>query len=284
MPGTCGRTTGQIGMQVIRRQEHQRNKNQQKSDPEIGIIVSASARPLTEVGSQALAGECFNYSTLQDEVASNLRLQAVRIKERIGKATQDLIDIGRDLQAARQHLERGQFITWVEAEVGIPARSAQNYMAMARLADDQGETVSLLSPRAVQRLAAKSAPSEVVQEVLARARSGDVLPEGTVSKLISHAKLQKRETERRAALDAKRRKEPKKKREAREERERRWQEEQQQRKLQENEAVETLIEALGVDGVALVVKVFSDTWNFSNLVDALREKISASSHDGRPQA
>ena len=120
----------------------------------------------------------FDYSAIDADLAFNLRRQANRIRTRIGKATQDLIDIGRDLLAAKKHLiGRGDFIKWVEAEVGIARRTAQAYMAIAKLADDKGAAIALLPPTTVHRLASKSAPPKVVSEIVAKAQSGDVLPD-----------------------------------------------------------------------------------------------------------
>jgi hypothetical protein len=73
------------------------------------------------------------------------------------------------------------FIKWVESEVGIVRRSAQAYMALAKLADDNGAAIALLPPTTAHRLAAKSAPPDVVSEVVAKALSGEVLPDRTVA-------------------------------------------------------------------------------------------------------
>ena len=138
----------------------------------------------------------FDYSAFDAETASNLRAQANRIRKRIGKATQDLIDIGRDLLAAKKYLlDHGEFIKWVESEVGIVRRTAQAYMAIAKLAEEKGAAIALLPPTTAHRLAAKSTPSEVVSEVVAKALSGDVLPDRRVSEMILEAKSQNRRTE-----------------------------------------------------------------------------------------
>jgi hypothetical protein len=218
----------------------------------------------------------FDYSVLDVDIASNLREQANRIRTRIGKATQDLIDIGRDLLAAKKHLlDHGEFIKWVESEVGIARRTAQAYMAIAKLADDKGAAIALLPPTTVHRLAAKSAPPEVVSEVVAKARSGDVLPDRTVFEMISEAKAQKRQTEQvgrlcgieqsndnsegqkhtRTHIDLARVKREKK----------------------TSEAADMLFKTLSPDGVALVIKVFSEEeWPW-DLLSALRQRVGGPS-------
>jgi Protein of unknown function (DUF3102) len=218
----------------------------------------------------------FDYSVLDVDIASNLREQANRIRTRIGKATQDLIDIGRDLLAAKKHLlDHGEFIKWVESEVGIARRTAQAYMAIAKLADDKGAAIALLPPTTVHRLAAKSAPPEVVSEVVAKAKSGDVLPDRTVFEMISEAKAQKRQTEQvnrlcgieqsndnsegekhaRTHIDLARVKREKK----------------------TSEAADMLFKSLTADGVALVIKVFSEEeWPW-DLLSALRQRVGGPS-------
>lgn len=208
----------------------------------------------------------FDYSAIDADIASNLRKQASRIKKRIGKATQDLIDIGRDLLAAKEHLvDHGDFVKWVEAEVGIVRRTAQAYMAIAKLAVDKGAAVALLPPTTAHRLAAKSAPPEVVSEVVAKAQSGDVISDRIVFKMILDAKSQKKHPEQRE--------------QARQQKERGRQT--QERKT--SEAAELLLGTLSADGVALVVKVFSEEESPWDLLSVLSRRIGiavkGSAHD-----
>jgi Protein of unknown function (DUF3102) len=198
----------------------------------------------------------FDYSSIDADIASNLRKQASRIKTRIGKATQDLIDIGRDLLAAKEHLvDHGDFIKWIEAEVGIVRRTAQAYMAIAKLADDKGAAIALLPPTTAHRLAAKSAPPEVVSEVVAKAQSGDVIPDRIVFKMILEAKSQKKHPEQRE--HARQRKERGR----------------QNRERKTSEAAELLLGTLSADGVALVVKVFSEEESPWDLLSVLGRRI-----------
>jgi hypothetical protein len=215
----------------------------------------------------------FDYSAIDADLASNLRQQADRIRTRIGKATQDLIDIGRDLLAAKKHLiGHGDFIKWVEAEVGIARRTAQAYMAIAKLADDKGAAIALLPPTTVHRLASKSAPPEVVSEVLAKAQSGDVLPDRMVSEMILKAKFQRKKTARREENGLRQSKQSKMESEAKEQaRSTEQMDPNWERKT--SEAAEALLKALGYDGVVLIVKTFSEEeWPW-DLISALRRRI-----------
>jgi Protein of unknown function (DUF3102) len=222
----------------------------------------------------AVIPTAFDYSVIDADLASNLRRQATRIRTRIGKATQDLIDIGRDLLAAKKHLiDHGDFIKWVEAEVGIARRTAQAYMAIAKLADDKGAAVALLPPTTVHRLASKSAPPEVVNEVVAKAQSGDVLPDRTVSEMIHEAKFQRKKTAHHEGNGIHQSKQSRIDTEAKEQSRQRIEQARPNQDKRTSEAAETLLKALGTDGVVLVLKMFSEEeWPW-DLISALRRRI-----------
>ena len=215
----------------------------------------------------------FDYSAFDADTASNLRAQANRIRKRIGKATQDLIDIGRDLLSAKKNLiDHGAFIKWVESEVGIVSRTAQAYMALAKFADDNGAAIALLPPTTAHRLAAKSAPREIVSKVVAKALTGEVLPDRAVAEMILAAKSQKERTQLPEVNGFSRFKHYRKYCELQEAQEEAGLARQNQEK-KTSEAAEVLLKSLGADGVALVIKVFAEEeWPWG-LLSELRKKI-----------
>lgn len=214
----------------------------------------------------------FDYSAVDADTASNLRAQANRIRTRIGKATQDLIDIGRDLLSAKKNLlDHGAFIKWVESEVGIVRRTAQAYMALAKLADHNGAAIALLPPTTAHRLAGKSVPPEIVSEVVAKTLSGEVLPDRIVAEMISEAKPPKQLTELPEGNGFSRLKHYQKYREL--ENAHRQAVALQNREKKTSEAAEMLVSSLGADGVALVIKAFAEEeWPWG-LLSELRKRI-----------
>jgi hypothetical protein len=225
----------------------------------------------------------FDYSAIDADLAFNLRRQANRIRTRIGKATQDLIDIGRDLLAAKKHLiGRGDFIKWVDAEVGIARRTAQAYMAIAKLADDKGAAIALLPPTTVRRLASKSAPPEVVSEIVAKAQSGDVLPDRMVSEMILEAKFERKKTARHEGNGLPQSKQSIES-EAKEQARPKAEQAHPNREKKTSEAVEALLIALGYDGVGLVVKMFSEQESPWDLISALRRQRHPHRLEGVPR-
>ena len=139
------------------------------------------------------AASHFDYCGISPSLVPKLQAQAKLIKNLIAKTTEGLIEIGRNLVAVKQQLDHGQFMDWVEIEVGIVKRTAQSYMAIARLADAKGATVALLPPTTAHRLAAISAPVEVVDHVLDRAVNGVIVPDGEVEEMFRNARNQRKQ-------------------------------------------------------------------------------------------
>jgi hypothetical protein len=224
----------------------------------------------------------FNYNTVDADTAAMLRLRAERIKTRIKKTTEDIIQIGKDLLAVKQQrLDHGQFRAWVETEVGINPRSAQMYMAAARLFE-KNEIISRLLPTTVYRLASPSTPPEIVEAVTTKAASGEVVPDIMVKKMIEEAKYKireeqanKRKAERRSRLS-------KKKRQELERREQVGREAEERRREELVQAVVALIGTIGIDGAKLLCAI-SETVSLYGLIEALKAKIENPSEE-RPAA
>jgi hypothetical protein len=138
----------------------------------------------------------FNYEHLAPDIAEGLRTDAARLRHLITKTTAAMIEIGRDLISIKARLEHGQFADWVVREIGIGIRTAQGYMAISKLAEGKNEIISLLPPSTVRMLAARSAPPEVVEQVIARAGTGDIVPDTVVKDLISEKRADLRHQDR----------------------------------------------------------------------------------------
>ena len=99
---------------------------------------------------------------------NTLCLPLPEIADRIRHALHNnVIEIGDLLLQAKAQLEHGEFQNWAKRELGIKPRSAQNYMNAAAFVKDKSETVALLPPATLYKIAAPSAPPEIVEKVLA---------------------------------------------------------------------------------------------------------------------
>ena len=151
----------------------------------MSTAVISSARPARV---HKLAATQFDYNTVPASIRSDLQAQAKLIRKLIAKTTADLIDLGRHLIAAKQRIGHGLFIPWVGGEIGISGRTAQRYMAIAQLAEAKNDSVSLLPPTILHRLAAPSAPLEVVNYVIGQANDGVIVQDSVVAMMIADAR------------------------------------------------------------------------------------------------
>lgn len=119
---------------------------------------------------QAKDGLEFDYRPLPSSVTKFLRGQATRIRQYGSKS---IVQIGKDLAGAKHYLSHGEFLRWVEREVGLPARTAQAYMRVAHWASSKGAIVALLPPTALYALSSPGVPTEIIEDVLKRAERGE---------------------------------------------------------------------------------------------------------------
>ena len=68
----------------------------------------------------------FNYDLLETKVAEQVRTSADRIRERVKKTVEDLIEVGNDLLGVEEALGHGQFLPWLKAEFGWSERTARD--------------------------------------------------------------------------------------------------------------------------------------------------------------
>jgi Protein of unknown function (DUF3102) len=194
----------------------------------------------------------FDYGSIEPDLAIDLKSRADRIRARIRKTTENMIAIGRELAETKEKLEHGLFVRWVELELGLAARTAQSFMAAAKLYE-KSAVVALLPSTTVQRLAAKSAPPAIVEQVVAKAAAGEIVPDAKVKELIDEERKDRRCAELEALRQQRRVRKPTKK-ELEAEQFRQKQKEKRERHEQErtDEAVTKLVERFGIEAVAAI--------------------------------
>lgn len=114
----------------------------------------------------------FNYAALPAEKAASARAAAERIKVRMTRAAQDIIEVGRDLADQKRALGHGNFLPWIESEFAMSEWTARNFMNVHEKFGKSG-IIPDLNPTALYALAAPSTPEPVRTEVLERAANGE---------------------------------------------------------------------------------------------------------------
>jgi hypothetical protein len=126
----------------------------------------------------------FCYDGIVPVEVAVLRAQADRIRKLERSITASAIEIGRELVSIKSRLQHGQFGPWVKSECGFDIRSAERYIALARAVEDdepKATALSLLPLTLAHELVSKSAPPELVDEVLDCAAKGEAIEAADVA-------------------------------------------------------------------------------------------------------
>lgn len=127
------------------------------------------------------------------QVEDRLEQIANRIRSRLSRCAQDVMDTGADLIEAKGQVGHGGWLAWIEEEFGWGERSARNFMAVAEQFKSANFADLNFSPSALYALAAPSVPEEARQEALDVAESGDEVTHAVAQEIIErHALPQKR--------------------------------------------------------------------------------------------
>jgi hypothetical protein len=134
----------------------------------------------------------FNYDLLETKVAEQVRSSADRIRERVKKTVEDIIEVGNDLLAVKEALEHGQFGPWLKAEFGWGERTAQNFMSVAERFKTAKIADLPIQPSAAYFLAAPSVPDEARQVAVEKAEAGEEIIVATAREIVAEAKKKRR--------------------------------------------------------------------------------------------
>lgn len=230
----------------------------------------------TEVEEPATPGEFrFSYESLPADRAEMIRKVTARLRTRASRRMQDLIENGRDLAGVKEILDHGQFESWLGAEFGMTARTAQKYMLAAEWMAGKPELGSGLTPSIVYLLSAKSTPKKIAAQVIGKIKDGERVKPQVVRGLIADARYEDRQADKKAQQKVKR---TKRYRERQEEERRKDLE----RRARQDEAaqvtamkvVEILTTKLTDGELTQVMAVFGGGWDVQKKVaDALKKAV-----------
>jgi hypothetical protein len=135
----------------------------------------------------------FNYELLETEVAEQARSSADRIRQKVKKTLEAIIEVGQDLVTVKEALPHGQFGPWLKAEFGWGERMAQNFMSVAGAFGTKTEIIADLAiqPTAAYLLAAPSAPDEARQAALERAEGGEQITSAVAKEILAETRKQR---------------------------------------------------------------------------------------------
>jgi hypothetical protein len=118
----------------------------------------------------------FDYDILTIEQQAVIRQKTDEIRERLQRSAQDIWEVGQRLADVRSHLKYGQFEAWLKAEFGWSRRTAYNFINVYETFCDRANLSQVnIATSALYLLASPSIPSEVRQQYLEQAQSGQRL-------------------------------------------------------------------------------------------------------------
>ena len=131
-----------------------------------------SGSPLVIEGSARLVPS-FDYSTLADAKAVQVKAAAERIRRRVQKQFQSIAETGADLIAMKAILDHGQFGEWIASECAMSDRTARNYMSVSRSFEGKTATIADLPPATVYALASPTVTEETRAGLIRRMEDGE---------------------------------------------------------------------------------------------------------------
>jgi hypothetical protein len=136
----------------------------------------------------------FDYSTFEPRVTKQVQETAARIRDKVKKTVEDIIEVGNDLLAVKEKLPHGQFSPWLKAEFGWGERMAQNFMSVAERFVAKTEIIADLTiqPTAAYLLAAPPVPDEARQLALERAEAGEKITTSVAKEIVAETRKKKR--------------------------------------------------------------------------------------------
>ncbi len=140
----------------------------------------------------------FNYDLLETKVAEQVRSSADRIRERVKKTVEDIIEVGNDLLAVKEALGHGRFSPWLKAEFGWSERTAQNFISVAERFKSAKFAELPIQPSAAYLLAAPAVPDEARQVAIEKAEAGEEITFTTAKEIVAEAKKKRRPRRRKA--------------------------------------------------------------------------------------
>ena len=108
---------------------------------------------------------------------------ADRIRVRLRRTAEDIIEIGRDLLEAKRLLPHGQFLPWIEQSFEMSEDSAARFMAVAARFGNQIPQLAEFAPSVLYLLAAPSTPTTVREAAIEAAQRGEKVTHAIIKRL-----------------------------------------------------------------------------------------------------
>lgn len=130
----------------------------------------------------------YDYSRLDAETRQVVEQKTAEIRDRMGRAAQNIVEIGQRLTEVQSRLPGTQFDAWLNDEFGWSRRTAFQMMAVFRRFGSAKSALTTIAPSALYLLASDSTPDEIRDQFIERAKAGEKITHKAVKAKVEHVK------------------------------------------------------------------------------------------------
>lgn len=116
----------------------------------------------------------FDYKNVEKADREFVRQKTTEIHDRMGRAAQNIVEIGQRLIEVKERLNHGQFCNWLVAEFDWGERTARNMMNVAARFKTANFADLNVAPSALYLLASDSTPEDVRDKFIEQAKTEPV--------------------------------------------------------------------------------------------------------------
>lgn len=124
----------------------------------------------------------FQYENIPSDTAFSIKAATERIRLRMKRTAEDIIEIGRDLIEVKDALPHGQFGDWLKAEFEMSEWTARNFTNVADKFGTKTGKIPDFTPSILYELSAPSTPEPVVEQAIQKADDGERITVADVKK------------------------------------------------------------------------------------------------------
>lgn len=126
-------------------------------------------------------------SNLTKDAQKQLDKLTIRLRMNLQSTVENMVQIGRDLLAAKEIVGHGKFEAWLNNEFDLSDQTARRFMHVVEAFGDQVDAVKTLGVSSVYALSAPSTPKAVRETVISMVQAGKNLRHVDIKALIDKA-------------------------------------------------------------------------------------------------
>lgn len=133
-------------------------------------FATADITLASETAQLTAANLNYDYTQLPDLHRMHVQSAAAQIKLNFKRLQNNILEVGKHLDAVKTRLDHGQWGEWLKAEFDLTDRSAQRYMQAWHTYGERPESAALLTSSALMLLSSDTVPEPAREEVETKAK------------------------------------------------------------------------------------------------------------------